>query len=79
MSAHANHFWLLPSKIKHVFHVVSAAGIETDLAKVDMKPTPTNKSQLHHFLVFAGYYHQFIKDYSKMAKKLYDSLGNQCN
>ena len=70
------------SKVKYVGHIVSAAGIETDPAKVDKVinwPTPTNKSELHSFLGFAGYYRRFIKYYSKLAKPLYDLLGNQCN
>ena len=38
-----------------------------------------NKSELDSFLEFAGYYRQFIKEYSKFAKPLHDLSGNQCN
>ena len=72
----------LQSKVKYAGHIVSAAGIETDSAKVDNVinwPTPTNKSELDSFLEFAGYYRQFIKEYSKFAKPLHDLSSNQCN
>jgi hypothetical protein len=31
---------------------------------------PTNASEIHSFLGLAGYYHRFIKDFSKIAKPM---------
>jgi hypothetical protein len=32
--------------------------------------TPTNASEIHSFLGLVGYYHRFIKDFSKIAKPI---------
>jgi hypothetical protein len=64
-------FWL--TKVAFLRHVISAGGISVDPSKVkdvlNWKP-PTNASEIRSFLGLASYYHQFIKDFSKMAKPM---------
>lgn len=55
------------TSVKYLGHVVSASGAETDPAKIAALmtwPRPNNIKELKSFLGFAGYYRQFIKDYS---------------
>jgi hypothetical protein len=40
---------------------------DTKVDKVCSWHTPTNVTEVHKFLGFTGYYHYFIKDYSKIA------------
>jgi hypothetical protein len=62
-------FWL--NKVAFLEHVISTGGILVDPSKVkdvlDWKP-PQNMSETHSFLGLAGYYCQFIQDFSKIAK-----------
>ncbi|XP_074297847.1 putative mitochondrial protein AtMg00860 [Silene latifolia] len=54
-------------------HVVSSNGIEVDKAKIDTiqsLPYPTNVREVRSFLGQAGFYHSFIKDFSKVASPL---------
>jgi len=49
-------------------HVVSNRGIEVDKAKVELiskLPPPTSVRQIRSFLGHVGFYHGFIKDFSK--------------
>ncbi len=60
-------------KVKYVGHIVSAAGIETDPAKIEKVvnwPTPRNPEEVRQFLGFAGYYRRFIKDFAAVARPL---------
>jgi hypothetical protein len=64
-------FWL--TKVIFLGHVVSAGGVSVDPGKVKdvlnwMPPTTTSEIQI--FLGLAGYYHRFIKDFSKIAKPM---------
>lgn len=59
-------------------HIVSSKGVETDPEKVSALrtwPRPNTLSELKSFLGFAGYYRQFVKDYSRIVKPLSDLTG----
>jgi hypothetical protein len=64
-------FWL--TKIAFLGHVISAGGVSVDSGKVkdvlNWMP-PTTASEIQSFLGLAGYYHRFIKDFSKIAKPM---------
>jgi hypothetical protein len=64
-------FWL--TEVAFLGHVNSAGGVLVDLGKVkdvlNWMP-PTTVSKIQSFLGLAGYYHQFIKDFSKIAKPM---------
>ena len=52
-------------------HKISARGIEVDKAKIDVieeLPSPVNVKGIRSFLGHAGFYKNFIKDLSKIAK-----------
>ncbi|GKB55619.1 DNA-directed DNA polymerase [Tanacetum coccineum] len=54
-------------------HKVSSAGLEVDKAKNDViskLPPPTNIKGVRSFLVHAGFYRRFIKEFSKIARPL---------
>nr|GEX77407.1 reverse transcriptase domain-containing protein [Tanacetum cinerariifolium] len=54
-------------------HEISKQGIEVDKAKVDVitkLPYPTTVKCIRSFLVHVGFYHRFIKDFSKISRKL---------
>ena len=58
-------------------HIISERGIEVDKAKVELiskLPSPTNVKTMRQFLGHAGFYHRFIRDFSKIAKPLYKIL-----
>ena len=58
-------------------HVISNRGIEVDKEKIELiskLPSPTNVKTVRQFLVHAGFYRRFIKDFSKIAKPLYKLL-----
>jgi hypothetical protein len=64
-------FWL--TKVTFLGHVISAGGVSVDPDKVkdvlNWMP-PTTASEIWSFLGLAGYYRQFIKDFSKIAKPM---------
>jgi hypothetical protein len=68
-------FWL--GTVKFLGHTISSDGISVDPSKVqevmDWKP-PTSVHQIRSFLGFAGYYHRFIPDFSKIAKPMKERL-----
>ncbi|CAN6678216.1 unnamed protein product [Malus baccata var. baccata] len=54
-------------------HIVSENGIEVDKSKIDLVrhlPSPTSVREVRSFLVHAGFYRRFIKDFSKVAQPL---------
>ncbi|KAL0298147.1 UNVERIFIED_CONTAM: Retrovirus-related Pol polyprotein from transposon opus [Sesamum angustifolium] len=54
-------------------HIVSSKGIEVDQAKIDViksLPYPTSMREIRSFLGHAGFYRQFIKDFSKITQPL---------
>lgn len=65
----------LRKKINFLGHVVSKEGIQTDPEKtkaIDQIRIPSFVKEVRSFLGLACYYRKFVKDYSKIAKPLYD-------
>jgi hypothetical protein len=64
-------FWL--NSVKFLGHTISKDVISVDPSKVqevmDWKP-PKSVHQIHSFLGLAGYYRQFIPDFSRIAKPM---------
>jgi hypothetical protein len=64
-------FWL--TEVAFLGHVISAGGILVDPSKVkdvlNWMPL-TNALEICSFLGLAGYYHRFIKDFSKITKPM---------
>jgi hypothetical protein len=64
-------FWL--TEVSFFGHVISAGGVSVDPGKVkdvlNWMP-PTTVSEIQSFLGLVGYYHWFIKDFSKIAKPM---------
>lgn len=66
------------NSVRYLGHIVSSKGVETDPEKVSALrtwPRPNTLSELKSFLGFAGYYRQFVKDYSRIVKPLSDLTG----
>ena len=58
-------------------YIISNKGIEVDKAKIELiskLPSPTNVKTMRQFLVHAGFYRRFIKDFLKIVKPLYRLL-----
>ncbi|GJT30018.1 reverse transcriptase domain-containing protein [Tanacetum coccineum] len=56
-----------------LWHKISRAGIEVDKAKtkaISKLPHPTNVKSIRSFLGHAGFYHCFIKDFSKITRPM---------
>ena len=65
------------SKVHYLGHVVSAAGIAPDPAKITVAmsyPVPTDTKQLKQFLGLTNYYRRFVPNYSRIAEPLYKLL-----
>jgi hypothetical protein len=64
-------FWL--TEVAFLGHVISVGGVLVDPGKVkdvlNWMP-PTTALEIQSFLGFTGYYHRFIKDFSKIAKPM---------
>jgi len=59
-------------------HKISCKDIEVDRAKVEViekLPLPVNIKGIRNFLGHAGFYKRFIKDFSKIAKPLFNLLN----
>ena len=59
-------------------HHVSKRGIEVDKAKIEVieqRPPLVNIKGIRSFLGHAGFYRQFIKDFSQIAKPLTNLLA----
>jgi hypothetical protein len=68
-------FWL--TEVAFLGHVISAVGVSVDLGKVkdvlNWMP-PATVLEIRSFRGLAGYYHRFIKDFSKIAKPMAKQL-----
>nr|GFB43613.1 hypothetical protein [Tanacetum cinerariifolium] len=54
-------------------HKISKKGIEVDMAKIEViskLPHPTTVKGIRSFLGHAGFYHRFIKDFSKISRPM---------
>jgi hypothetical protein len=71
-------FWL--KQIKFLGHTISQEGIAVDPDKVqevvEWKP-PTMVRQIRSFLGLAGYYRQFISDFSRISKSMTELLKKE--
>ena len=64
----------LKPEVQYLGHIVSRQGISPDPAKIDKIaswPTPKCTKEVQQFLGLAGYYRQFIQDFSKLARPLH--------
>ena len=58
-------------------HIISERGMEVDKAKVELiskLPSSINVQTVRQFLGHAGFYQRFIRNFSKIAKPLYNLL-----
>jgi hypothetical protein len=71
-------FWL--KEVLFLGHVISTGGIAIDPSKVQEVldwMSPKSVTQIRSFLGLAGYYHQFIPNFSKIAKPMTQLLEKQ--
>lgn len=63
----------LKSEVKYLGHIVSAAGVRPDPAKVECVkefPAPKNKTEVRQFLGLLSYYRRHIPSFAEVAKPL---------
>ena len=68
-------FWL--KEVPFLGHVISAEGISVDPSKVQDVldwEAPTSVPEIRSFLGLAGYYRQFIPEFSRIAKPMTELL-----
>src|SRR5438132_10038700 len=71
-------FWL--KEVSFLGHILSAKGLAVDLSKVQEVlewKSPTSVTEILSFLGLAGYYCQFIPDFSKIAKPMMKLLQKE--
>ena len=62
-------------ELQFLGHIVGINGVKPDPEKIDKVknyPTPKSISDVHRFMGLASYYRKFIKDFSTIAKPLFD-------
>ena len=67
-------------KVEFLGHEVSANGIHSSNKKVEAIANiavPTTCKQAHSFVCLAGYYHKFIKDFTEIAKPLFQLVTKE--
>ena len=70
----------LRKEVTYLGHIISETGIKPDpekIAAVLQFPVPKDQKRLQSFLGLASYYRRFIKDFSKVAKPLYNLLKKE--
>src|SRR5437016_12632862 len=71
-------FWL--KEVSFLGHILSAKGVAVDPSKVQEVlewKAPTSVTESRSFLGLAGYYRQFIQDFSKIAKPMIKLLQKE--
>ena len=60
--------------MKYLGHIIENGTIRVDLDKVAVQtwPAPTCVKEVQQFLGLANYYHEFIKNFAKLAAPLSD-------
>ena len=69
---------LFRKSMSYLGHVVSEEGVRTDPKKIEAVQKwerPHNVNTVRKFLGFVNYYRKFIKDYSKIARPLYNLIS----
>ena len=64
---------LFRTQVKYCGHVISTDGIEK-IEKITNWPIPQNVAQMREFMGYAGYYRQFVKKFSQIARPLNELL-----
>lgn len=71
---------ILVETVEYLGHVVNAASIRVDPAKVlvvQQWPAPTNVRELQAFLGLANYYRKFVPHFARQAAPLTDLLQHE--
>ncbi len=74
----ANKCILFAERVKYLGHIVSSKGVSPDPDKVKaieaIADQPPTKDLLHSAMGLIAYYRKFIKNFSKIAKPIYDKI-----